>query len=46
MKVLNSPVDLIGLKPIDLLPKKINFKLLLLHGMKDTVIPVQSSFNI
>lgn len=46
MKVLNSPVDLISIKPIDLLPKKINFKFLLLHGINDTVIPVQSSFNI
>lgn len=46
MKMLNSPFDIAEISPISLLPKKLKVKLLLLHGLQDTVISWKSSFNV
>ncbi|WNE41531.1 MAG: Putative aminoacrylate hydrolase RutD [Mycoplasmataceae bacterium] len=45
-KVLKSPINLLDVSPILSLPKKLKLKLLLLHGVEDTVIPWQSSLKI
>lgn len=46
MKMLSSPFDISEISPISCLPNKLKVKLLLLHGLGDTVISWKSSRNI
>ncbi len=46
MRMLKSPVDISTINPILSLPKKLEIKLLLLHGLDDTVIQWDSSVQI